>query len=504
MSSNLTRAQKVELVSLLEERQRRADSIKYLTVYESFYDWQMMFVAATAKFFECCLCAANQIGKTYLGTEIDAMHLLGEYPDDWKGHRFDFPPLCWCLGYSMEKTRDLLQNAIFGELNNGRFAGGLIPADRIETTSHGRHDYQSATGTPDAVRTVKVKHKLGTSIIQFWSYTQGQHAIMGDVVDHVHIDEEPKDQSIRPQVLTRTINGDKGKGGRIIYTFTPENGRTDLVVKFMDDPSPSQFFMKKGWNDAPHMTKEKCERILAQYPEHQRAMRSEGEPMLGHGRIYDIGDDFILCDPFEIPDHWYVLNAMDFGWDHPQSHVQLAFDRDNGMTYVTRAFKQSKLSANDAWGSVKDWNEGIPVAWPADGLQERDNTGNKAKPYVSAGFRMLPNAAVWPDVPDGKGGMKSGGNAVDTGIQVINAAIRQGKFKVFRGLIDFMDEFRQYHRSEPTIQNPMGKIVKVRDDILDGVRYGVMMQRYAIIKGETNRVKKVHIPTPIRAMGRRR
>ena len=35
------------------------------------------------------------------------------------------------------------------------------------------------------------------------------------------------DQTIRPQVLTRTINGDRGKGGRGIYTFTPENGRTD-------------------------------------------------------------------------------------------------------------------------------------------------------------------------------------------------------------------------------------------------------------------------------------
>lgn len=69
----------------------------------------------------------------------------------------------------------------------------------------------------------------GTATIQFWSYTQGQHAIMGDVVDWVHVDEEPKDQTIRPQLITRTINGDKLRGGRIIYTFTPENGRTELV-----------------------------------------------------------------------------------------------------------------------------------------------------------------------------------------------------------------------------------------------------------------------------------
>src|SRR5690606_16736574 len=130
----------------------------------------------------------------------------------------------------------------------GKFECGLIPADKIVS-------WESATGTPNAMRTVRVKHASGgLSVCQFWSYSQGQHAIMGDVVDWVHIDEEPVDQKIRPQVLTRTVNGDKGRGGRIIYTFTPENGRTDLVVQFMDTPSPSQFFMMKGWSDAPHMT----------------------------------------------------------------------------------------------------------------------------------------------------------------------------------------------------------------------------------------------------------
>ena len=117
---------------------------------------------------------------------------------------------------------------------------------------------------------------------------------MGDVVDWVHVDEEPVDQKIRPQVLTRTINGDKGRGGRVIYTFTPENGRTDLVVQFMDNPSSSQFFMMKGWDDAPHMTQEKRERLLEAYPAHQRDMRTKGVPMLGHGRIYDLSEDFII------------------------------------------------------------------------------------------------------------------------------------------------------------------------------------------------------------------
>jgi len=214
-SATLSRSDKLEAIALIEESIKRAARVRYLTVYNSLYDWQREFNAATATHHECCLCAANQIGKTLTGTDIDAIHLMGDYPDGWEGHRFEYAPLCWGLGYSMEKTRDLLQKALFGDFIVGAgFTGGLVPKERTVS-------WESATGTPNAMRSVRVKHVSGVSMIQFWSYSQGQHAMMGDVVDWVHVDEEPKDQSIRPQILTRTINGDKGEGGRIIYTLTP-------------------------------------------------------------------------------------------------------------------------------------------------------------------------------------------------------------------------------------------------------------------------------------------
>ena len=465
----MSREDKVSAIYLLEEQLRRSKQSYYLTVYDSFYDWQKEFVKATAEYFECCLCAANQIGKTYTGTDIDAMHLLGDYPEDWEGHTFDFAPLVWCLGYSMEKCRDLLQTALFGDYN-GEFAGGLVPKDRIIS-------WESAGGTANAMRSVKVKHKYGTSKVQFWSYTQGQHAIMGDVVDWFHIDEEPKDQTIRPQVLTRTINGDRGKGGRGIYTFTPENGRTDLVIQFMDTPSPDQFFMMKGWSDAPHMTEEKRTRLLAQYPEYQREMRSKGVPMLGHGRIYDLGDEFITCDPFPIPDHWYVIDGMDFGWDHPQGHIKLVEDRDNEAFYVVNAYKASKVSANDAWGATQSWSKNVPTAWPHDGLQNekgRDDAVQQKVHYETAGFKMLGKHATWQE----------GGNSVESGLYSINDLMRKGKFKIFRGLFEVLEEVRQYHRDEK------GKIVKVRDDLLDSIRYAYMMRRHAVQAGKIGQKPK--------------
>lgn len=466
-TSKLSRSQKIELIALLEEKQRR-ETAQLPTRFKKLYTWQLDFAAATKDYYECCLIAANQIGKTFTGALIDAYHLLGDYPKDWPGHKFDVAPLCWGLGYSMEKTRDLLQTQLFGSFTNGAFQGGLVPAHRIDS-------HESAGGTPHAMRTVRVKHSSGAlSTMQFWSYSQGQHAIMGDVVDWFHVDEEPRDQSIRPQLLTRTVNGDNGRGGRGIYTFTPENGRTELVVQFMDNPSPSQFYMQKGWDDAPHITPEKAERMLAAFPEHQRDMRTKGTPMLGHGLIYDLSDDFLLCEPFDIPEHWFVINGIDFGDDHPQAHCQLVEDRDNGTFYVTRSFRQRRMSANDAWGTVKPWAEGVPTAWPADGLQRekgRDDSRQLKAHYQDAGFDMLSDFATWPD----------GGRSVETGLFEIKDLMRKGRWKIFKGQPDLMNEVRQYHRDE------RGNIVKTGDDLADAMRYAYMMRRYAIRYGDIGR-----------------
>ena len=477
---------KIEVIELLEDKARLRKQNLALYWFNRFYPWQYEFCASTHFKFESCLMAANQIGKTLVGTVIDAFHLMGNYPDDWPGHRFKHAPLVWCLGVSSEKTRDLLQNALFGKYDkeNG-FSGGLVPKDKILGK-------ESISGVMNAMRTVRVKHASGgISSVQFWSYAQGQDVLMGDKVDHGHIDEDPKDPKIRPQMITRTLNGDRGNGGKLIYTFTPEHGRTDTVIKFMDNISDSQFFMQKGWDDAPHMTKEKRERALELYDESQRDMRSKGDPLLGEGRIYDLSEEVILCDPFPIPDFWKTICALDFGWDHPQSMVKLVHDVENDILYVTNSWRASKVSANDAWGATKDWVKGYPVAWPHDGLQRekaRDDSIQLKEHYVKAGFKMLWEHATWLE----------GGLSVEAGIYDIIDRARKGKFKVFRGQPDLMDEWRQYHREK-------GKIVKIRDDILDAIRYARMMLRCAVYNSEGNitGVTPAYRPKPVGIIGKR-
>ncbi|QHJ82486.1 MAG: hypothetical protein [Bacteriophage sp.] len=478
------RNDKLELLRLLQEKKRRAHTYRYKDYFASRYPWQVNFIAATKEYSQVALIAANRVGKTNTATYIDAIHALGEYPAEWPGHKFSHAPLIWCLGYSGEKCRDLLQSALIGTKMDGQYQGGLIPPDRIVST-------EPMTGTPNGVRSVLVRHISGElSKIQFWSYTQGQHALMGDNVDWFHIDEEPQDPDIWPQVLVRTAAGDQGKGGRGILTFTPENGRTSLVVQFMDSPGPSQHCMPLvSWDEAPHLSEKVRTEMLAAFPPYQRDMRTKGIPMLGHGRIFDLGEDAVTCDPFPIPSHFKVINGMDFGWDHPQAQVQLAIDEDNDIIYVTRAWKARHTSPGEAWSIVNQWARGVPTAWPNDGLQTEKGSGKQQMSYYKdVGFQMLEEEASWED----------NSRSVETGLFDIYDRMLHGRFKVFRGLRDFFDEYNLYCRDEK------GKIVKSNDDVLDAARYALMMRRYAKYYGELSKPKEIKMPAPLRPVSRMR
>jgi phage terminase large subunit-like protein len=456
----MTREEMIAEIELRKEEERRRKNRRLERFFfASRYPWQRNFISLTAEYPQVGLIAANRVGKTETGLGIDAIHATGDYPDDWTGYRFDFPPLLWLLGYSGEKCRDLLQTPLIGKKLGNEWEGGLIPAERLL-------GHESMQGVAAALRTLRIKHKSGgISTIQFWSYSQGQHALMGDEVDWFHVDEEPRDPAIWPQVLTRTATGNKNRGGRGILTLTPENGRTQLVIDFSDNPAPGQVLVNAGWDDAPHLTEEVKANLLASYPEHQKDMRTKGVPMLGHGRIYDISEEYVTCEPFAIPDHWRVINGMDFGWDHPQAHLQFVWDTDNDIFYVTKAWKARQTSPAEAWAVAKPWSENVPTSWPSDGLQTEKGSGKQQKSYYEeAGFLMLFEPAQWVD----------GSRSVEAGLFELLDLMRKGKLKVFRGLRDFFEEFNFYHRDDK------GQIVKKRDDLLDALRYAYMMRRYAI------------------------
>lgn len=446
------------------------------------YEWQRKFYGAGTTAKQRLMMAANRVGKTYSAAFEVACHLTGRYPDWWEGARFNFPIRCWALGVTGEQIRDVIQKNLLGEFEGEGLNGvGAIPFDSIMQETVIR-----SPQTKNLVKDIKVKHiSGGKSHLSLKAYSQGQHVMMGDSVDLIWIDEEPTDPAIYPQCLTRTATGNQGKGGHVLMTFTPENGMTQIVSQFMEDLQKGQYLQNVTWDDAPHLDHDTKEQILAAYPAYQRDMRSKGIPAVGTGLIFTVPDEDIYCEPFACPDHFYVLNAMDFGWDHPQAHIQLWWDKDQDVIYIAKAWKHSERDAEQAWTAVNSWARNVPSAWPHDGLQHEKGGGEILKAqYIKAGFRMLAEHATWPE----------GGMSVEQGVMEMTQRMREGQFKVFRTLTDWFEEKRLYHRD----QN--GRIVKERDDLISATRYGYMMRRYAIMARDLQQApgSSVYIPRAIK------
>lgn len=225
--------------------------------------------------------------------------------------------------------------------------------------------------------------------------------------------------------------------------------------------------------DAAHYDEAQRQAIIESYPAHERDARARGIPVLGSGRIFPVSDEQVAVPPVEIPAHWPVIGALDFGWDHPTAAVKLAWDRDADCLYVTHAYKAKRETPVIHAAALKAWGRGLPWAWPHDGLQHDKGSGRMlAEVYRDQGLAMLKTHAQFPD----------GSNGVEAGLMILLERMQTGRLKVFAHLNEWFSEFRLYHRKD-------GKVVKEFDDLMAATRYGLMSLRFATPEVRRRRAK---------------
>ena len=404
---------------------------------------------------------ANRIGKSYgIAAEV-AFHATGLYPDWWKGFRFDKPVKMVVGGVTNESTRDVIQKELCGEPSDPEAWGtGAIPLKCLV-------DKERKAGIPNALSSVTVKHITGgKSIIKFLAFEAGKERWMGTGMDFVWLDEEPP-----LDIYSQALRSIADRGGKIIMTFTPENGVTELY-KMITQDTDTVYIQHATWDDAPHLTKEVREEILASLPPHERDMRSKGIPVMGSGLVFPIREDDIKCEPFPIPEHFSRIAGIDFGIDHPTAWVACAYDGDRDIIYVYDEHTAVRQTPDIIASAIK--HKGghlIPTAWPHDGLIQDKTSGRCLRDmYVEEGMYLLPDKFSNPPEPGKPEG--SGGQGVEAGIMEIWRRMESGRFKVFSTLEKWFVEFRHYHRKD-------GKIVKKNDDLMSATRYAVMSLRFA-------------------------
>lgn len=466
MVYQLTRSEQLELLALLEEKERREKRRKIWSYFpdegplrrELYTKHLEFFRIGKEKRVRLALCA-NRVGKTETmgGYEV-ACHLTGKYPHWWEGRRFTKPIRVWAAGDTAKTTRDAIQEKMLGPWDDR--GTGLILGDCVGSVS-------PKQGIANAAEIVSVKHVSGgNSTLAFKSFDQRREAFQGTEQDIIWLDEECP-QDIYEESLTRTLTNN----GMVILTFTPLQGLTPLIEGFLEggsieDPknNGTKHVILASWEDAPHLDKQACEDMLAEYMPFQRDARSKGVPQLGAGAIYQVSEDDLAVDDFPVPDHWPRAYGIDVGWNRTAA-VHGAKDPDRDVLYLYAEHYMGQAEPSTHVIGIKAPGDWIPgVMDPASRGRSQVDGAQLIQKYCDLGLHI-----------------EFADNAVSAGIFEVYQRMISGRLKIFRSLSNLRKELRLYRRDEK------GHIVKKDDHACDAMRY-LVMSGLAIAK--TKPIKK--------------
>lgn len=453
----LPKAEKLRLLELLKEKQRREKYNRIKSMFPDKGEYRRELYARHLEFFtagayhrERLFMAGNRVGKTEGGGTECSYHLTGNYPDWWDGRKFDKPIRAMVAGDTSETTRDILQKKLLGgKFGTDEWGSGLIPKECLGKP-------MLKQGVSGGYSEVPIKYKNGEwSTLKFRSYDQGRRIFQGQELEFFWADEECP-YEVYEEGLLRTATTD----GIVILTFTPLTGLTPLVLSFLESRKDQKlgakdcgrYVVQAGWDDVPHLSPEAMAELEKSIMPHQRAARRRGEPSLGAGAIYPIDRADFEVKPFMIPRHWAKAYALDVGWNKTAA-IWGAWDRDADIVYLYSEHYMGRAVPSQHVEAIKgrgEWMLGT-IDPAAKGRSQAD--GNRLiEAYEDGGLNIVP-----------------ADNAVEAGIYEVWSRLSTGRLKVCSNLSNWFSEFGLYRRNEH------GKIVKENDHIMDATRYLIMM-----------------------------
>ena len=461
----------LELVRAMEDAEANSGTVKWFTT-DSGYPIESLpkhqaFFDAGAIYNERLFMAGNRVGKSLAGAFELACHLTGEYPDWWKGRRFDGPIKAWAVGKDARAVRDTAQKELLGPI--GQWGTGMIPAHRFGKAF-------ALQGTPQAIDIIMIKHKTGGwSELGFKNYQQDIGTFMGTSRHAIWLDEEcPLEIYNECNIRTATTDG------IMLVTFTPLDGLTPMVVNFckradflvgakpivaVDQTADedqrhlvdgeyivgaekTKAVIQAGWDDAPWLDEKTKRRLLDDTPVHLRESRSKGLPAMGSGNVYAVPIEEVLVEPFAIPESWPRMYALDVGWNRTAA-LWGALDPATDTLYLfDEHYLGQELPAVHAYSirSRGEWISGV-IDPASRGRSPTDGKKLMAM-YKEQGLELFPAK-----------------NEVESGIQLISQRLVARKIKIFKTLANLQKEYLLYRRDKN------GKVVKEDDHLLDCMRY---------------------------------
>jgi hypothetical protein len=219
-------------------------------------------------------------------------------------------------------------------------------------------------------------------------------------------------------------------------------------------------------DDVPHLSGEEKKQILSGIPPWQRATRKSGIPGMGAGAIYPIPEQFMICEPFQIPDHWPRSYGLDPGWNCTAA-IWFAWDIDNGGAV---AYAEYYKGMCDPAVHVAAINK---ISGSGDIEKGRWLPG--VIDPAAQGIRGLDGELLIDAYRDLGLNVSKADNAVTTGLTKCWDMLSTQQLRIFNTLNNWRAEIRLYRRDDK------GNIVKKNDHLMDAMRYNVMSGRSVAI-----------------------
>jgi phage terminase large subunit-like protein len=425
-----------------------------------FYEPQLRFFIEGGRRHQRLIRGGNQVGKSFACAFEFALHMTGQYPQWWRGRRFNKPIRAWVVGPERTLVRDGPQKQLTAR--QGEFGTGTIPL----ATFAGRP--VMVPGGTGSIDTMSVTHEVdgvrdGISTATFKSFEQGAEKMQSESVDVIWVDERCSEE-IYSELIARTTATD----GLVFLSYTPLKGGGQLTYRFLNEYSADRADIRIEAEVAKHISAERRAELAESYLPHEREARIHGIPQLGIARVFPFAIE-TLMRPLN-PDtdikpwaRWIV--GIDFGYGHPFAAALCAFVPEIDEFWVVDGFKMERGEALYHVKRIAGMCRGlrIPIAWPHDGLTHEKGSGIAlADVYSRVGAPMLGKHAE----------NKGGGYHTEPAIEEMCGFMKRGAFMIASHMSELAEEILSYHRDEDY------KIVRLRDDLISAMRYAFMMRRH--------------------------
>jgi phage terminase large subunit-like protein len=424
-----------------------------------FYDPQLRFFEAGAKYHQRLIRGGNQVGKSFSAAFEASLHLSGNYPSWWQGRRFAKPTRGWVIGPTAQLVRDGPQRQLCSK--GGEFGTGTIPL-----ASFAGKPVMVPGGT-GSIDTLSVSHQTagkrdGISTCTFKSFEMRSEKMQSESVDWIWIDERCSEE-IYSELLARTTATD----GILFLSYTPLKGGGELTYRFLNEYSSDRSDTRIEASDARHISPERRATLEESYLPHEREARIHGIPQLGIARVFPFQIEKLMkqFDPDRDIKSWARwIVGVDFGFGHPFAAALCAWVHDTEEFFVVDGFRMERSEALYHVKRIAAMCRGmrIPIAWPHDGNSHEKGSGIPlADIYRRLGAPMLGKHAE----------NKGGGIHVEPAIEEMCSYMKRDVFTIASHMSELGEEILSYHRDEDY------KIVKLRDDLISATRYAFMMRR---------------------------